>query len=66
MKKIALTTAALLVAAPAAFAGNAEVFVAPPEPVVEEPMGGSNAGWVVPVIAVALIAGGVALAASNN
>lgn len=63
MKKFALTAAALLTAAPA-FAGNVEVFVAPPEPVVEEaPMGGSNAGWVVPLVALVVVGAGIAIAA---
>ncbi|NNU79402.1 hypothetical protein HMH01_03025 [Halovulum dunhuangense] len=63
MKKLALTAAVLFAAAPA-FAGNVEVFVAPEEPVVvEEPMGGSNAGWVVPLLAV--VVAGVAIAVSE-
>lgn len=59
MKKAALVAAALLTATPA-FAGNVEVFVAPEEPMVEEPMG-SNAGWVVPLVAVVIVGAAIAL-----
>lgn len=61
MKKVALTAAMLAFAAPA-FAGNVEVFVAPPaepEPPVVEEMG-SNAAWLVPVVAIVAIAAAVA------
>ncbi|NNU79401.1 hypothetical protein HMH01_03020 [Halovulum dunhuangense] len=64
MKNLALTAAVLFAAAPA-FAGNVEVFVAPEEPVVvEEPMGGSNAGWVVPLLALVVV--GIAIASSDS
>ena len=63
MKKFALVAAALMLAAPAT-AGNVEVFVAP-EVVVEEPQGGSNAGFVVPLIALVVVAAGVAIASDN-
>jgi len=59
MKKIFALGAALMMATPS-FAGNIDTFVAPEpvEPVMEEaaPMGGSNAAWIVPVLAVAAIA----------
>ena len=61
MKLIATTAAALLLAGQA-FAGNL-VFEAPAEPVViaePEPMGGSNAAWLIPVIGLAAIAYAVA------
>ena len=57
MKFVATTTAALLLAG-TAFAGNL-VFEAPVEEEVvvqEEPMGGSNAAWLVPLLAIGLIA----------
>ena len=64
MKKVALIAASLLLAAPA-FAGNVEVFVAPEEPVVvEEPMGGSRAGWIVPLVALVIV--GAAIAATSD
>lgn len=63
MKTLAITAAALLIAAPT-FAGNLDTFVAPEPIVVEEaPAGGSNAAWLVPVLAIAVIA--AAVAASN-
>ena len=61
MKLIATTAAALLLAGQA-FAGNL-VFEAPAEPVIiaePEPMGGSNAAWLIPVIGLAAIAYAVA------
>ena len=64
MKKIALAAALTLAAALPAAAGNVEVFVAP-EVVVEEPQGGSNAGFVVPLIALVVVAAGVAIASDN-
>ncbi|MEM8869871.1 MAG: hypothetical protein AAGB10_15605 [Pseudomonadota bacterium] len=64
MKKVLLTAAALTFAAPAAFAGNVEVFVAPEEPVIEEPIGGSNAGFVIPLVALVIIA--AAIVASDD
>ena len=63
MKKVVLLAASLMIAAPA-FAGNVEVFVAPPEPIVEQPMGGSNAGWIVPLVALVIV--GVAIASSRD
>jgi hypothetical protein len=63
MKKALLVAAAMSLAAPA-FAGSPEVFVAPPEPVMEEaPAGGSNAAIIVPILA--LVIAGVAIANSN-
>lgn len=56
--KFIVTTAAALLLANAAFAGNL-VFEAPAEPIVvaePEPMGGSNAAWLIPVIGLAAIA----------
>jgi hypothetical protein len=58
MSKILKLTAAALVFAGSAYAGNV-VFEAPVEEevVVEDaPMGSSNAAWVVPLIALAAIA----------
>ncbi len=60
--KLIVTTAAALLLAGQAFAGNL-VFEAPAEPVViaePEPMGGSNAAWLIPVIGLAAIAYAVA------
>jgi hypothetical protein len=56
--KFIVTTAAALLLANSAFAGNL-VFEAPEEPIVvaePEPMGGSNAAWLIPVIGLAAIA----------
>jgi hypothetical protein len=56
--KLIVTTAAALLLAGQAFAGNL-VFEAPAEPVIiaePEPMGGSNAAWLIPVIGIAAIA----------
>lgn len=56
--KLIVTTAAALLLAGQAFAGTL-VFEAPEEPVViaePEPMGGSNAAWLIPVIGIAAIA----------
>jgi hypothetical protein len=56
--KLIVTTAAALLLAGQAFAG-ALVFEAPAEPVIiaePEPMGGSNAAWLIPVIGLAAIA----------
>ena len=56
--KLIVTTAAALLLAGQAFAGNL-VFEAPEEPVIiaePEPMGGSNAAWLIPVIGIAAIA----------
>lgn len=57
--KLIVTTAAALLLAGQAFAGNL-VFEAPEEPVIiaaePEPMGGSNAAWLIPVIGLAAIA----------
>lgn len=60
--KYLVTTAAALLLAGQAFAGNL-VFEAPEEPVVvaePAPMGGSNAAWLIPVIGLAAIAYAVA------
>ncbi len=60
--KFIVTTAAALLLAGQAFAGNL-VFEAPEEPVVvaePEPMGGSNAAWIIPVIGLAAIAYAIA------
>ncbi len=60
--KLIVTTAAALLLAGQAFAGNL-VFEAPAEPVIiaePEPMGGSNAAWLIPVIGLAAIAYAVA------
>jgi hypothetical protein len=60
--KFIVTTAAALLLAGQAFAGNL-VFEAPAEPVVvaePEPMGGSNAAWIIPVIGLAAIAYAIA------
>ncbi len=65
MSKILKLTAAAMVFAGAAYAGNV-VFEAPVESDVQvapaEPMGSSNAAWIVPLIALAAIA----LVVSNN
>jgi len=56
--KLIVTTAAALLLAGQAFAG-ALVFEAPAEPVIiaePEPMGGSSAAWLIPVIGLAAIA----------
>ena len=56
--KYLVTTAAALLLAGQAFAGNL-VFEAPAEPVVvaePAPAGGSNAAWLIPVIGLAAIA----------
>ena len=58
MKLIVTTAAAAFLLANQAIAG-ALVFEAPAEPVVvaePEPMGGSNAAWLIPVIGLAAIA----------
>ncbi|MEM8571196.1 MAG: hypothetical protein AAGG56_09835 [Pseudomonadota bacterium] len=60
--KFIVTTAAALLLAGQAFAGNL-VFEAPAEPVVvaePEPMGGSNAAWIIPVIGLAAVAYAIA------
>jgi hypothetical protein len=60
--KLIVTTAAALLLAGQAFAGNL-VFEAPEEPIIiaePEPMGGSNAAWLIPVIGLAAIAYAVA------
>ena len=45
-------------------AGNLAEFEEPPAaPAAEEPMGGSNAAWLIPLL---LIAGAVAIASSGN
>lgn len=59
--KITATVAALALLAAPAFAGNVEPFVAPEPVEVDEPMGGSNAAWLVPVVGIAIIAAAVAL-----
>ena len=61
--KLFWTVLGLAVVAGAAYAGNLDTFVAPAEVVpADEPMGGSNAAWIVPLLAIALIA----VAASGN
>ncbi len=66
MKKLALTAAIASFFAVPAFAGNVEVFVAPEEPVVQdEPAGGSNAGIVVPIVALAIVAAGIAISSDT-
>ena len=56
MKKL-IASAAILALTTPAFAGTIDTFEAPPEPVVEDtPMGGSNAAWIVPLIAIIAIA----------
>jgi len=57
MKKLLAATAVLAFAAPA-LAGNLDTFEAPAEaPTVEDaPMGGSNAAWIIPLIAIIAIA----------
>ncbi len=60
--KLIVTTAAALLLAGQAFAGTL-VSEAPAEPVIiaePEPMGGSNAAWLIPVIGLAAIAYAVA------
>ena len=70
MKLVALTSAALL-AATTAFAGNPG-YVAPADDVVEAlapATGGSlggSAGWLVPVVAIVLIAAAVSAASDDN
>ena len=56
MKKL-VATAAIVAMGTAAIAGNLDSFEAPAEePMVEEaPMGGSNAAWIVPLIAIIAI-----------
>lgn len=59
MKKIATAAiAAMMISAPA-FAGNVEPFVVETVEVAEP--AGSNAGWVVPVLAVLVIGAAIAL-----
>ena len=57
MKHLLAASAILALATPA-FAGNLDTFEAPAEaPAVEDaPMGGSNAAWIVPLIAIVAIA----------
>ena len=62
MKKIVAAVATLLVASTAT-AGNLAVLEEPAPVAEEQAMGGSNAGWLVPLL---LIAGVVALASSGN
>lgn len=59
MKKIALATLLTMFAGSAAFAGNAAPVVADePMMVMEEDAGsmGGSAGWVIPLVAIAVIA----------
>ena len=63
MKKIATAAAIALIAAAPAFAGNVEPFVAPIEVVEPEQPIGSNAAWLIPIVAI--IAIGAAVAASD-
>jgi hypothetical protein len=66
--KLIVSTAAALLLASQAFAGNL-VFEAPAEPVVEAapaPMGGSNAAWLIPVIGLAAIAYAISNDNNNN
>jgi hypothetical protein len=65
--RIVAYTAAAIIAAGAAYAGNL-VFEAEPEEeiviVEEEPMGSSNASWIIPLLAIGVI--GLAIAASQD
>ena len=55
--KTLIASAAIVLAANAASAGILDTFEAPPEPVADEaPMGGSNAAWIIPLIAIVAIA----------
>jgi len=58
MKKLVGATAILLLTSTNAFyAGNLSEFEAPEEVIVDdEPMGGSNAAWIIPLIAIIAIA----------
>ncbi|MEO0912730.1 MAG: hypothetical protein AAFY59_07055 [Pseudomonadota bacterium] len=58
--KLTATVAAIALLTAPAFAGNVEPFVAPEPVAVDEPVGGSNAAWLVPVIGIAIIAAAVA------
>jgi hypothetical protein len=53
-----IAAAAIAAMTTPAFAGNLDVFEAPAEPemVEEAPMGGSNAAWLIPLIAIIAIA----------
>ncbi len=64
---VAAASIAALYVASAASAGNL-VFEAPVEQEVieEEPIGGSRAGWLVPVLAIALIAAAVVLSDDDD
>lgn len=64
MKKIALTAVAALMAYTPAFAGNAEVFVVEDDE-IEQPAG-SNAAWVVPVLALVIIGAAIALSDDDD
>ncbi|QHQ36466.1 hypothetical protein [Algicella marina] len=62
--KLTATVAAIALLAAPAFAGNVEPFVAPEPVAVDEPVGGSNAAWLVPLIGIAII--GAAVAANQD
>jgi len=57
MKKIALATVLAMFAGTSAFAGNAAPMVADEPMMVEEDSGsmGGSAGWVIPLVALAVI-----------
>jgi len=58
MKKIAFATLLAMFAGSSAFAGNVEPMVSDEPMMVEEDPGsmGGSAGWVIPVVAIAVIA----------
>ncbi len=65
--KLLWVLAALALSGTIAYSGNL-VFEAPVEQEVieEEPIGGSRAGWLVPVLAIALIAAAVVLSDDDD
>lgn len=66
MKLFWTIVGAVIVAGAAAYAGNLGTFVAPAEVTSDPaPMGGSAAGWVVPLLAILVIAA-VASSSSDN
>ncbi len=60
MKKVALAAAITAVAASSAFAGSYVEPIIEPEIVVEEAAGTSNAGLIVPLLLIAIVAAAVA------